>query len=312
MVAYKKTDVTPEQRAKMDHINATDKERRARKKAGVALAGRTYTTKQDVSPEKRAKLDAINASAKARRMRRKYDGRSVDDIQKAVVAKLMSSVMSNVMLASRNRFKRRVFNKEHPEKNREVHVKYCAKRKKEGRAPISTEAYRRNKNNPEWMEAKRRKERRYQPQATARELLRKKTDLEFAIKKRCRDRARAALKSQGVRKSSHTFDDIGCTAAELKLALRQRMPDGHEFLQCELDHVFPMTSFTLAEDDQRKKANNVNNMQMLTPAENQSKSCRLPTKAMAARVPKELWPPGITEDTLPDIYDGWATPLRMH
>lgn len=33
---------------------------------------------------------------------------------------------------------------------------------------------------------------------------------------------------------------------------------------------------------------------------------------MAARVERWAWPPGITEDMLPDIYDGWATPLRMH
>ena len=33
---------------------------------------------------------------------------------------------------------------------------------------------------------------------------------------------------------------------------------------------------------------------------------------MAAKVDRDKWPPGITEDMLPDIYPGWATPLRMH
>jgi hypothetical protein len=54
------------------------------------------------------------------------------------------------------------------------------------------------------------------------------------------------------------------------------------------------------------------NCQPLTKQENQNKYSKLPTKAMAAKVDRDKWPPGITEDMLPDIYPGWATPLRMH
>jgi len=32
---------------------------------------------------------------------------------------------------------------------------------------------------------------------------------------------------------------------------------------------------------------------------------------MAAKVERWCWPDGVTEDMLPDKYDGWATPLRM-
>jgi len=53
------------------------------------------------------------------------------------------------------------------------------------------------------------------------------------------------------------------------------------------------------------------NYQLITTAENRTKNDRLPTKAMAAKVERWAWPPGITEDMLPDIYPGWSTPLRM-
>jgi len=53
------------------------------------------------------------------------------------------------------------------------------------------------------------------------------------------------------------------------------------------------------------------NLQPLTPQENGNKFDKLPTKAMAAKVYRDKWPPGITEDMLPDIYEGWSTALRM-
>ncbi len=61
----------------------------------------------------------------------------------------------------------------------------------------------------------------------------------------------------------------------------------------------------------QKRAMHFSNLQPLTADENGDKSDKLPTKAMAAKVERWAWPPGITEDMLPDIYDGWATPLRM-
>ena len=55
----------------------------------------------------------------------------------------------------------------------------------------------------------------------------------------------------------------------------------------------------------------VSNTQLLAMQENRSKSNKLPTKAMAAKVDPACWPDGITMDMLPDIYPGWRTPLRM-
>ena len=69
--------------------------------------------------------------------------------------------------------------------------------------------------------------------------------------------------------------------------------------------------YRIQEQKQQEKAMNFTNMQPLTKYENEIKLNKLPTKAMAAKVNPDCWPDGITIDMLPDIYPGWATPLRM-
>ena len=80
----------------------------------------------------------------------------------------------------------------------------------------------------------------------------------------------------------------------------------------EVDHVFPLDIYDLAFESTQYKAMHWSNLQPLTRAENANKKSKLPTKAMAARVDPACWPDGVTMDMLPDIYPGWATPLRMH
>ena len=78
-----------------------------------------------------------------------------------------------------------------------------------------------------------------------------------------------------------------------------------------MDHIFPIASYKDTEN-KMKKLMNYTNLQVLTPGENLDKRAKLPTKAMASKVDPSCWPDGITWDMLPDIYPGWATPLRMH
>ena len=80
----------------------------------------------------------------------------------------------------------------------------------------------------------------------------------------------------------------------------------------EVDHIFPLSRFNLALAHNVAAVMHWSNLQLLTSNENKWKNDRLPTKAMAAKVDHSCWPDGITVDMLPDIYPGWATPLRMH
>lgn len=102
-------------------------------------------------------------------------------------------------------------------------------------------------------------------------------------------------------KTGVTFELIGCTPEQLKAHLG----DGDE-----IDHIFPLSRYNATNE--QHKMTNWQNLQMLSHRENNDKRDKLPTKAMAAKVPAEFWPAGITNAMLPDIYPNWKTPLNMN
>lgn len=135
---------------------------------------------------------------------------------------------------------------------------------------------------------------------------RRLTDAEFAVKYRMRARLSYALKRKGGSKSAATFELVGCSADQLKEHLQN---DGLSLIENVVDHIFPIASYDVSY--QQAKYMNYTNTQLLARDENRDKSDKLPTKAMAAKVDPACWPDGVTMDMLPDIYPGWATPLRM-
>jgi hypothetical protein len=137
------------------------------------------------------------------------------------------------------------------------------------------------------------------------------TDLSFACSNRIRSRLKSALKTAGVQKGNSIIEFIGTTWDQLI----QHIGDGYSEMEIKdghVDHIFPLNRFDFSDQAQIASAAHFTNLQILSSHENLSKSAKLPTKAMAAKVDRDKWPPGITEEMLPDIYDGWATPLRMH
>ena len=125
----------------------------------------------------------------------------------------------------------------------------------------------------------------------------------------CRMRLQAYFKNGRFKKDASTSKLIGMTFPKLMKRLCEmagivEMTNDHH-----LDHIFPLTRYSLHEEN---KMMHYSNLQLLLGKENQRKSKKLPTKAMAAKVDPACWPDGITMDMLPDIYPGWATPLRMH
>tara|TARA_B110001450_G_scaffold128137_1_gene120529 strand:+ start:192 stop:905 length:714 start_codon:yes stop_codon:yes gene_type:complete len=100
----------------------------------------------------------------------------------------------------------------------------------------------------------------------------------------------------------HTAQMVGCTMKHLKAHLGDK--------KGQVDHIFPLSKYDLSAE--QHKMSRWENLQMLLAEENNEKNNSLPTKAMAAKVPVALWPQGITEEMLPDIYNGWATPLSKY
>tara|TARA_B110001452_G_scaffold74069_1_gene59996 strand:- start:219 stop:1034 length:816 start_codon:yes stop_codon:yes gene_type:complete len=124
---------------------------------------------------------------------------------------------------------------------------------------------------------------------------------------RCRSRLYQFMKSVGDTKRWQTANLVGCTSEKLNIYLKFD-GTGH------VDHIFPMALYArsgLVVDQWVKMAMHYTNLQVLSAAENLEKHDRLPTKAMAAKVARWAWPPGITEDMLPDVYEGWLSALRM-
>lgn len=129
-------------------------------------------------------------------------------------------------------------------------------------------------------------------------------------RERLRGRFHCALKQASASKMDHTFALIGGSFKQLFANFEAQL-DGASMQDVEMDHIFPMKRFNLERKADQLKAMHWTNLQPLSPEENQSKSSRLPTKAMAAKVDRSCWPDGVTEDMLPTIYPGWSSPLRM-
>ena len=127
---------------------------------------------------------------------------------------------------------------------------------------------------------------------------------ELNLRSRLADYAR----THGFLKKDSTEKLLNCSWEVFATHLKSMRDD---FEDCEIDHIFPMSIYKLENETQQRRCMHYTNLQPLTLSENRNKSAKLPTKAMAAKVDRSCWPDGITEDMLPDIYPGWATPLRM-
>jgi hypothetical protein len=118
--------------------------------------------------------------------------------------------------------------------------------------------------------------------------------------------------SHGIKKTGSATKAIGGSREKLVEHLSINLHTDERLNDLHIDHVFPLKCYDLSNEYQQRNAQHYSNTQALQANENLCKGAKLPTKAMAAKVDRDKWPPGITEDMLPDIYPGWATPLRMH
>lgn len=139
---------------------------------------------------------------------------------------------------------------------------------------------------------------------------RRRSDPVFQLTEKCRSALTRFAKRNGVSKSGGTARLLGCSYAELTARMNAQL-DNRDKDTYESDHVFPFLAFKNEITSAQPKVMHYSNLQPLTVEENAHKRGKLPTKAMAAKVDPACWPDGITMDMLPDIYPGWATPLRM-
>jgi len=137
---------------------------------------------------------------------------------------------------------------------------------------------------------------------------RRVNDPAYRAERNLRSRFADYARTHGFIKGASTEEMLQCSWVEFEARMSSMDAD---HANCEYDHIFPMSSYDLHLKENQLRCMHHTNIQPLTRKENRSKSNRLPTKAMAARVGRSFWPDGVTEDMLPDIYPGWSTPLRM-
>ena len=140
---------------------------------------------------------------------------------------------------------------------------------------------------------------------------RRRTDPVFQLTSKCRSALARFLKRNGADKAGGTTQLLGCDFKKFTKHLNAQL-DGRNRNTSEMDHIFPFFAFKDEITSAQPKIMHHSNVQPLTVKENAFKRDKLPTKAMAAKVDPACWPDGITMEMLPDIYPGWATPLRMH
>jgi len=140
---------------------------------------------------------------------------------------------------------------------------------------------------------------------------RRANDPVFQLTERCRSALSRFVHRDFGAKEDSARHLLKCSYEELHAHISRQVA-GRDTGDIQLDHIFPFAAFRDQLKNAQLKLMHYSNIQPLTTAENASKRAKLPTKAMAAKVDPACWPDGVTMDMLPDIYPGWATPLRMH
>jgi len=153
------------------------------------------------------------------------------------------------------------------------------------------------------------RERWYEKQQVKHEKERRATDKNDSTAILLRQRMTSALARAKETKADTTLKLVGAVPGDVVARLEAHWDKRAS--SYDIDHIFSFSLYNLDSEQEQRKAMNITNLQPLSRQENGSKLDTLPTKAMAAKVERWAWPPGITDDMLPEIYDGWATPLRM-
>ena len=265
--------------------------------------------------KERASMDARNALKRKLREKKRLVGSTPDSLRENLVSKLTSSAILKVLRMARARTARREYVATHKsevasaakrrnEKNRLICKSAPAATNSRGifkavvnvtAAAISHSVAMSNQRRRAvgWAKNNRKK-------INSRKCKRRRNDAHFLAVGRLRCRLANFLRETKCTKRAPTCDLFGCTVKELTTHLTKRLPAGVELKDRHIDHIFPMSKYSLDTLEDQKRCMHWSNMQTLTPADNLTKKNALPNKCLAKLVRRDCWPLGIEEDDLPD------------
>jgi len=243
--------------------------------------------------ERRAR---VRASKKLKKLTSPRDG-----AREEVVAKLVNKIISTVKDKARKRGYMTKFRAEHPDKVKARNATTLEKDKTSASSlGLTLREFREQRHDQrkpglfcqtDW------RRKRYNE------------DIEFQLRCKLSVRLADVMKKQLTSKTDSVLAYIGCTLSEFRTRMQERSETG-ALEDLDVDHIFPISKYDLSCE--AEKAMHWSNLQMLGRSANAEKSDTLPTKAMAARVERDKWPAGVTEDMLPDLYSGWHSALQKH
>ena len=105
------------------------------------------------------------------------------------------------------------------------------------------------------------------------------TDQQYVAYQSIKSRMRYAIRSQSSKKTSRTFQLVGCTAKELVRHLESKFLEGMSWSnrnEWHIDHIIPVSAFDLTTEDGQRAAFHYTNLQPLWAKDNRTKSARPP------------------------------------
>jgi hypothetical protein len=105
------------------------------------------------------------------------------------------------------------------------------------------------------------------------------TNPQFALSSKIRSRIRISIKKANVQKSTRTIDLIGCSYEFLRKHIENQFREGMAWDKpnsFHIDHIRPLCSFDLSDNQQLKSACHWSNLQPLYPKENWKKGTKMP------------------------------------
>lgn len=103
-------------------------------------------------------------------------------------------------------------------------------------------------------------------------------DLKFRLLTNLRTRLRAALKAQGIKKTTSTMKLCGCSLEKLKQHLESQFTEGMSWDNkgdWHVDHIKPCAAFDLTDPEEQKKCFHYTNLQPLWALDNMRKGAKL-------------------------------------
>lgn len=171
-------------------------------------------------------------------------------------------------------------------KNKEAHLRTCKEYREKNKSACNerSKIYR-EKNRKRFLLV----QKEYREKNKESRNIRYKTDSQYRLASLIRNRLRGAMRSQQCRKNSKTMEILGCSIDEFKIYIQSQFSKGMSWNNqgkvWHIDHIIPLSSFDLSNDNQLRQSCHWSNMRPLKAKDNLKKSDKITEPQMSLLLP---------------------------